>query len=82
MEEYLTVAEVAARIKYCPQSIYNFIYRGKFVLGVHYFKPTNKKILFIWSAVEQWLYGSSINAGQEGLLEKTKTNKSNNLINK
>ena len=81
MEEYLTVSELSARIKYSTQTIYNFIYSKKFVLGVHYLKPTRKKILFIWSAVEQWLYGSSINTDQEELLEKTKTNKPNNLIN-
>lgn len=77
MEEYLTVSELSARIKYSPQTIYNFIYNRKFILGVHYLKPTKKKILFVWSAVQQWLYGSAVNVDQQELLE---TNKPNNLI--
>lgn len=81
MEEYLTISELAARIKYSPQTLYNFIYSKKFVLGVHYLKPTKKKILFVWTAVEKWLSGSGVDDDQEELLEKTKTNKPNNLIN-
>ena len=55
MEEYLTVQEIGKRIKFSKQSIYNLIYKKKFILGVHYLKPTPKKILFVWSEVEKWL---------------------------
>ena len=55
MEEYLTVQELGERIKFSKQSIYNLIYKKKFILGVHYLKPTPKKILFVWSEVEKWL---------------------------
>jgi predicted DNA-binding transcriptional regulator AlpA len=55
MEEYLTVQELGERIKFSKQSIYNLIYKKKFILGVHYLKPTLKKILFVWSEVEKWL---------------------------
>jgi hypothetical protein len=55
MEEYLTVQEIGERIKFSKQSIYNLIYKKKFILGVHYLKPTPKKILFVWSEVEKWL---------------------------
>ena len=55
MEEYLTVQEIGKRIKFSKQSIYNLIYMKKFILGVHYLKPTPKKILFVWSEIEKWL---------------------------
>lgn len=55
MEEYLTVQEISDRIKFSKQSIYNLIYKKKFILGKHYLKPTPKKILFVWSEVEKWL---------------------------
>ena len=55
MEEYVTVQELGKRIKFSKQSIYNLIYKKKFTLGVHYLKPTPKKILFVWSEVEKWL---------------------------
>ena len=55
MEEYLTIPELCGRIKYSKQSIYNMIYRKVFILNKHYVKPTPKKILFLWSAVKEWL---------------------------
>jgi len=55
MEEYLTVQELSNRIKYAKQSIYNLIQKGTFVQDKHYIKPSRKKVLFIWSAVLEWL---------------------------
>ena len=55
MEEYITVQELGERIKFSKQSVYNLIYMKKFTLGIHYLKPTPKKILFVWSEVEKWL---------------------------
>ena len=55
MEEYLTIDELSERIKFSKQSLYNFIYKGTFVLGKHYLKPTRKKILFKWSEILIWL---------------------------
>jgi len=55
MEEYLTVKELSQRIKLAVQTIYNFIHEEKFILGKHYLKPTRKKILFKWSAIEEWM---------------------------
>jgi hypothetical protein len=83
MEEYLTVSELAARIKYSPQTLYNFIYSKKFVLGIHYIKPTGKKILFIWSAIERWLNSSGISDDncQDNIVETSINEKTQNLIN-
>ena len=55
LEEYITVSELSERIKLARQTIYNHISTGKFVEGKHYLKPSRKKILFKWSAVEKWL---------------------------
>ena len=55
VEEYLTVEELGERIKYKKQSIYNKIYKGVFVLGKHFLKPSPKKILFKWSEILKWL---------------------------
>ena len=55
MEEYLTVKELSGRIKFSRQSLYNLIHRGTFILGIHYLKPTPKKVLFKWSEIEKWL---------------------------
>jgi predicted DNA-binding transcriptional regulator AlpA len=54
-EEYMTVDEVARRIHYSRQSIYNMIHARVFAKGVHYVKPTPKKVLFIWPALKAWL---------------------------
>ncbi|PKN62636.1 MAG: hypothetical protein CVU57_23595 [Deltaproteobacteria bacterium HGW-Deltaproteobacteria-15] len=59
MEEYLTVDELSARIKFSKQSLYNLIHRGAFVLGKHYLKPTPKKVLFKWSEVKHWIGDAS-----------------------
>ena len=55
MQIFLTVAELGKRIKYARQTIYNYIHNKTFVLNRHYYKPTPKKILFIWPAIEEWL---------------------------
>jgi len=64
MEDYFTVDELSLKIKYSKQSLYNLIYKKTFILGKHYFKPTPKKILFKWSAVQEWIEETSYpNAG-------------------
>jgi len=55
MDEYLTISELSARIKFSKQSLYNLIHKGTFVLGRHYLKPTRKKILFKWSEILAWM---------------------------
>jgi hypothetical protein len=56
-EEYLTPEELGRMIKFSKQSIYNLIHKKTFLLGVHYFKPTRKKILFKISAIKKWIEG-------------------------
>ena len=65
MEEYLTVKELSARIKFSRQTLYNLIHKGTFILGKHYLKPTPKKVLFKWSAIKAWMNMSSYSPGSE-----------------
>jgi len=55
MEEYLTTNELSSRIKMSPGTIRNLIWQKRFLENIHYVKPTSRKLLFIWSAVEAWL---------------------------
>jgi hypothetical protein len=78
MEEYLTVSELSARIKYSKQTLYYFIHTKKFILGVHYLKPTGKKILFIWSTVERWLSSSGADDNQNNIVKTLRNKKPQN----
>ena len=60
MEEYLTTAELSGRIKMSPGTIRNLIWKKEFMENTHFVKPTPRKLLFIWSGVERWLYRNSI----------------------
>jgi hypothetical protein len=57
-EEYLTIAQLSARINYSPQSIRNMMSRGIFQVGVHYAKP-RRRVLFKWSTIVAWLHRES-----------------------
>ncbi len=56
METYLDVKELSERIKMSPGTLRNLIWKKVLVEGVHYVKPTPRKILFVWSAVEAWMW--------------------------
>jgi hypothetical protein len=67
MEEYLTTDELSTRIKMAPGTIRNLVWKKAFVANVHYVKPTPRKLLFVWSQMEQWLHGqvqAGANRGQ------------------
>jgi hypothetical protein len=55
MEEYLTISEVALRLKVKPKTIKNKMAAGLFKRGVHYFRPSGMNPRFKWSAVVEWL---------------------------
>jgi hypothetical protein len=55
VEEYLTIAEVAAKLKIKPKTIKNKMAAGIFKRGVHYFSPQGLGPRFKWSAVVAWL---------------------------
>jgi hypothetical protein len=55
VEEYLTITELAARLKIKPKTIKNKMALGIFQKGVHYFSPSGLGPRFKWSAVVAWL---------------------------
>jgi hypothetical protein len=57
IEEYLTVDEVAARLKLKRKTVLNKMSSGVFLKGVHYFSPAGIGPRFKWSAVQAWLAG-------------------------
>lgn len=59
MEEYLTTKELSSRIKMTPGSIRNLVWNKTLQEGVHYVKPTGRKLLFVWSNCQTWLHGST-----------------------
>jgi len=58
IEEYLTITEVAARLKVKPKTVKNKMAAGIFKRGVHYFRPVGLGPRFKWSAVQEWLESS------------------------
>src|SRR5262249_44462742 len=54
-EEYLTITEVAARLKLTPKTVRNKMAAGVFRKGVHYFRPKGLDARFKWGAVVAWL---------------------------
>ena len=54
-DEYLTIKEVAERLKIMPKTIKNKMASGIFRKGVHYFSPPGLGPRFKWSAVVAWL---------------------------
>ena len=72
MEEYLTTDELSQRIKMAPGSIRNLVSNGRLILNIHYVKPSKKKILFLWSAIEGWLYNPTPEKGKKQNSSKPK----------
>jgi len=56
-KEYLSLQELCQRIPYRPQTIRNLMSQGVLQQGVHYFKPTQRRIVFKWDAVKRWIEG-------------------------
>ena len=54
-EEYLTIDELAARLKLEPKTIRNKMANGTFIRGTHYFSPPGMGPRFKWSAVVAWM---------------------------
>jgi len=57
MEEYLTIAELAVRLKVKPKTVKNKMAAGIFQKGRHYFSREGLGPRFKWSAVVDWLEG-------------------------
>ena len=65
-EEYLTIAELSARLKVKTKTIENKMSSGIFKKGLHYFRPKGLRTRFKWSAIVQWLEEKEEQTTQEG----------------
>jgi hypothetical protein len=54
-DEYLTIAEVAARLKLTPKTVRNRMHDGTWRQGQHWFSPRGIAPRFRWSALVAWL---------------------------
>ena len=83
VKTYLDIKELCELTKYKPQSIYNLIHRGIFVKGIHYLKPSKRKILFRWSEIQKWLGEGVVfelkNEGDTSQKEETQSKKVNRI---
>jgi hypothetical protein len=55
VEEYLTIKEVAERLKVSPKTVRNKMSSQVFKEGVHYFRAPSLGARFKWSAIEKWI---------------------------
>ena len=56
-DEYLTVAELADRLKVAVKTVRNHMHDGTWQKGLHWFSPPGFRPRFSWSAIERWLRG-------------------------
>jgi hypothetical protein len=63
-EEYLTISEVAARLKVTPKTVRNKMASGVFCKGVHYIRPKGLGTRFKWGSVVAWLEGKEANTSE------------------
>jgi hypothetical protein len=64
-EEYLTIKEVAARLKLKPKTIQNRMTAGIFKERIHYVRPRGSRPRFIWRAVVMWMEQGEESTPQE-----------------
>jgi hypothetical protein len=63
-DEYLTVLELAARLKLSPKTVRNRMHDGTWVRGEHWFRRPGIGPRFRWSALVAWLEGMDIGADE------------------
>lgn len=70
MTEFLTLQEVAAKLKLRPQTIKNLMARKALKIGTHYFKrPGELGVRFDPEAVEKWVReGNAKSAKNDNLI--------------
>jgi hypothetical protein len=66
-DEYLTVAEVAARLKVTPKTVRNRMYDGTWRRGEHWFSRPGIGPRFKWSTLVRWLEGADLPVRADGL---------------
>jgi len=54
-EEYITIDELATRLRLSRKTIKNKMASGVFIKGIHYFSPAGMGPRFKWSAIVTWM---------------------------
>src|SRR5262244_3023907 len=67
-EEYLTIGEVAARLKVKPKTVRNKMASGVFRKGVHYIRPKGFGTRFKWGAVVALLESEETGTPEENAI--------------
>ena len=70
-KEYVSLNELVQLIPYKPQTIYNWISARVWQSGVHYFKPTPRKLIFHYPTIKRWVEGQHIGKGNTGTRQGT-----------
>ena len=65
-DEYLTVAELADRLKLNPKTVRNRMYDGTWRKSVHWFRRSGIGPRFKWSAIVGWLESEDPSATGDG----------------
>jgi hypothetical protein len=56
---YLYIDQLAALTPWSADRIRHMISEGKFIEGVHYFRPAGRRPVFKWKAVERYIEGEN-----------------------
>jgi hypothetical protein len=59
VRKYIDIKELCARTPYAEKTIHNWVCNGTWKEGLHFFKPTARKLIFDWEIVERWIRGES-----------------------
>ena len=70
-KDYLSLNELVALIPYKAQTIYNWISAGVWQLGVHYLKPTPRKLIFHYPTIQRWVEGQTIGKSRTSARKRT-----------
>jgi hypothetical protein len=70
-KDYLSLKELIALIPYKAQTIYNWIHAGVWQSGVHYFKPTPRKLIFHYPTIKRRVEGQTIGKGHTSPRQRT-----------
>jgi hypothetical protein len=65
-DEYLTVAELAGRLKLTSKTVRNRMYSGTWKKGVHWFAPHGTSPRFRWSTIVAWIETPDDQAADQG----------------
>lgn len=64
--EYLSVEQLSELTPWSPQAIRTLVSRGRLRQGLHVFKPIGTRLIFKWSAIQEFIEATNSCATTEG----------------